>query len=142
MVRSYVTRSDYYVTHLGVHVGFMQYDGTSCVIRLCMLRVDLGITSAVRDSLVKITRTYSTRVMQSMVDFLELHNIGYDLCIREITQDDLMHLRAGRKVPSHVRAAARTYFKEKKGSVHDEAYMKEFTRRPFMDVIYLYYLGM
>ena len=80
--------------------------------------------------------------MQRMAEFLEFHNIGYDLCIREITQDDLVHLSAGRKVPSHVRAAARTYISERKGSVHDEAYMKEFTRRPFMDVIYLYYLGM
>lgn len=142
MVKSYVTRSGYYVTHLGVHIGFMQYDGTSCVIRLCMLRIDLGITSAARDSLVEISRAYKTQVMQRMADFLEFHNIGYDLCIREITQDDLAHLSAGRKVPSHVRAAARTYISERKGSVHDEAYMKEFTRRPFMDVIYLYYLGM
>ena len=119
MVKSYVTSSDYYVTHKGFHIGFMQYDGISGEIKLCMLRVDLGLPHTVRDKLVYISRTSRVDVMAKLVEVLEYSNIGYEVCIRII----------------------RAYFSDLTGDIADDVFMKELTRKPFMDVIYLYYLG-
>ena len=141
MVKSYVTSSDYYVTHKGFHIGFMQYDGISGEIKLCMLRIDLGLPHTVRDRLVYISRTSRVDVMAKLAEVLEYSNIGYEVCIRIITQADLQFLAVGRQINSQVRSAARAYFSDLNGDITDEVYMKELTRKPFMDVIYLYYLG-
>lgn len=141
MVKSYVTSSDYYVTHKGFHIGFMQYDGISGEIKLCMLRIDLGLPHIVRDRLVYISRTSRVDVMAKLAEVLEYSNIGYEVCIRIITQADLQFLAVGRQINSQVRGAARAYFSDLNGDIADEVYMKELTRKPYMDIIYLYYLG-
>lgn len=142
MVKSYVTRSEYYLTHKGYHVGFMQYDGTTKEIKLCMLRIPLGVPGFVRDKAVEISRVSRVNVLPKIAELLEHYGIGYELCVRVITQVDLQYLAVSNRVNSQLRGALRLYFSEISNvDITDEVLMKELTRKPFMDVIYLYYLG-
>ena len=142
MVKSYVTRSEYYLTHKGYHVGFMQYDGTTKEIKLCMLRIPLGVPGFVRDKAVEISRVSRVNVLPKIAELLEHYGIGYELCVRIITQVDLQYLVVSNRVNSQLRGALRLYFSEISNvDITDEVFMKELTRKPFMDVIYLYYLG-
>lgn len=142
MVKSYVTRSEYYLTHKGYHVGFMQYDGTTKEIKLCMLRMPLGVPGFVRDKAVEISRVSRVNVLPKIAELLEHYGIGYELCVRIITQVDLQYLAVSNRVNSQLRGALRLYFSEISNvDITDEVLMKELTRKPFMDVIYLYYLG-
>lgn len=142
MVKSYVTRSEYYLTHKGYHVGFMQYDGTTKEIKLCMLRIPLGVPGFVRDKAVEISRVSRVNVLPKIAELLEHYGIEYELCVRIITQVDLQYLAVSNRVNSQLRGALRLYFSEISNvDITDEVLMKELTRKPFMDVIYLYYLG-
>lgn len=142
MVKSYVTRSEYYLTHKGYHVGFMQYDGTTKEIKLCMLRIPLSVPGFVRDKAVEISRVSRVNVLPKIAELLEHYGIGYELCVRIITQVDLQYLAVSNRVNSQLRGALRLYFSEISNvDIADEVLMKELTRKPFMDVIYLYYLG-
>lgn len=142
MVKSYVTRSEYYLTHKGYHVGFMQYDGTTKEIKLCMLRIPLGVPGFVRDKAVEISRVSRVNVLPKIAELLEHYGIEYELCVRIITQVDLQYLAVSNRVNSQLRGALRLYFSEISNvDITDAVLMKELTRKPFMDVIYLYYLG-
>ena len=124
MVKSYVTRSEYYLTHKGYHVGFMQYDGTTKEIKLCMLRIPLSVPGFVRDKAVEISRVSRVNVLPKIAELLE------------------QYLAVSNRVNSQLRGALRLYFSEISNvDITDEVLMKELTRKPFMDVIYLYYLG-
>lgn len=140
-MKSYVTRSDYYMTHLGVHIGFIQYDGFEQNIKLCMLRIDLSIPKTVRELLVGISRSYRTKVVEKMIEVLERYGIKYEVCLRIITQADLEYLTVGKKVPAVVKRAAKAYKIYGKKDLTDEDFMKKLTRESFMDNIYLYYLS-
>ena len=127
---------------LRYHVGFMQYDGTTKEIKLCMLRIPLGVPGFVRDKAVEISRVSRVNVLPKIAELLEHYGIGYELCVRIITQVDLQYLAVSNRVNSQLRGALRMYFSEiSHADITDEVLMKELTRKPFMDVIYLYYLG-
>ena len=78
MVKSYVTRSEYYLTHKGYHVGFMQYDGTTKEIKLCMLRIPLGVPMFVVGKVVEISRVSRVNVLPKMAELLEHYGIEYE----------------------------------------------------------------
>lgn len=107
-----------------------------------MLRIPLGVPGFVRDKAVEISRVSRVNVLPKIAELLEHYGIGYELCVRIITQVDLQYLAVSNRINNQLRGALRMYFSEiLHADITDEVFMKELTRKPFMDVIYLYYLG-
>lgn len=141
-MRTFSTKSDFYLTHLGFHVGVMQYDGNAGDITLYMVRCPLNMSKVIKDRIIKISKELDEQVLVRLKRVLEHYKIDYEVCKRVITQIDLEYLLVGKKTPTQVSKAVRAYKLGLRDKLGDEEYMMSYLRQDFMEIIYLYYLGM
>lgn len=141
-MRTFSTKSDFYLTHLGFHVGVMQYNGITGNITLYMVRCPLNMSKVIKDRIIKISKELDEQVLVRLKRVLEHYKIDYEVCKRVITQIDLEYLLVGKKTPTQVSKAVRAYKLGLRDKLGDEEYMMSYLRQDFMEIIYLYYLGM
>lgn len=141
-MRTFVTKSDFYLTHLGFHVGVMQYDGKTGDITLYMVRCPLNMSKVIKDKVIKISKELDEQVLARLKRVLEHYKVDYEVCKRVITQLDLEYLLVGKKTPTQVSKAVRTYKLGLKDRLDDEQFMMAYLRQDFMEIVYLYYLGL
>lgn len=141
-MRTFSTKSDFYLTHLGFHVGVMQYNGITGNITLYMVRCPLNMSKVIKDRVIKISKELDEQVLVNLKRVLEHYKVDYEVCKRLITQVDLEYLLVGKKTPTQVSKAVRAYKLGLRDKLGDEEYMMSYLRQDYMEVIYLYYLGM
>ena len=141
-MRTFSTKSDFYLTHLGFHVGVMKYDGNIGDITLYMVRCPLNMSKAIKNKIIETSKEFDEQVLVRLKRVLEHYKVDYEVCKRVITQVDLEYLLVGKKTPTQVSKAVRAYKLGLKDKLNDEEFMMLYLRQDFMEIIYLYYLGM